>query len=68
VRIKERGGQAMPGDKVDPKKFFETLARIIGDREGVEIRVVEIVEVEKRPEEQLLQVKSKAAEVEVSTK
>ena len=39
----------MPGDKVDPKKFFDTLARIIGDREGVEIRVVEIVEVEKQP-------------------
>ena len=58
----------MPGDKVDPKKFFETLARIIGDREGVEIRVVEIVEVEKRPEEQLTQEISKDAEVKVSTK
>ena len=58
----------MPGDRVDPKKFFETLARIIGDREGVEIRVVEIVEVEKRPEEQLAQEMSKDAEVEVSTK
>ena len=38
----------MPGDKVDPKKLFDTLARIIGEREGVEIRVVEIVDVEKK--------------------
>ena len=58
----------MPGDRVDPKKLFDTLARIIGDREGVEIRVVEIVEVKKRPEEQLTQEISKDAEVEVSTK
>ena len=38
----------MPGDKVDPKKFFDTLARIIGEREGVGIRVGEIVDVGKK--------------------
>ncbi|TCL35619.1 hypothetical protein EV210_11183 [Anaerospora hongkongensis] len=38
----------MPGKKevncLDVQKFFETLAQIVGDREGVEIKVITIKE------------------------
>lgn len=37
------------GNCLNVQKFFETLAKIIGDREGVEIKVVAIRE--RKPDE-----------------
>jgi hypothetical protein len=40
----------MPGSKLDINLLFETIAKIIGEREGVSIKVVSIVERPKKEE------------------